>query len=300
MPRDELPGVEPILTAHLFAPLHAELMTLLRTLDDDDWLRPTAAGQWRVRDVAAHLLDGDIRQISFRRDRLPPVPPKRPINDYADLVGFIDELNAVWVDACARVSPALMVELHAHTGPEAARVFEQQDPFGRGLFGVAWAGEAESVNWFDTAREYTERWHHQQQIRDAVGAEPLVAPQWLHPVIDTFLRALPHAYRDTPAADGTQIVFDIAGDAGGQWTLRGTSDPTSHAASAPPSTGASAIWSLFAGAAMSPDALITIDDDTTWRLLTKGLARADAAGRVRIDGEPILADPFLRMLAIMG
>ena len=31
------------------------------------------------------------------------------------------------------------------------------------------AGEAVSANWFDVAREFTERWHHQQQIRLAIG-----------------------------------------------------------------------------------------------------------------------------------
>jgi hypothetical protein len=36
---------------------------------------------------------------------------------------------------------------------------------------VAWAGEAESTNLFDTAREYTERWHHDMQIRSPLGAQ---------------------------------------------------------------------------------------------------------------------------------
>jgi hypothetical protein len=34
---------------------------------------------------------------------------------------------------------------------------------------VAWAGEAESKNWFHVARDYSEKWHHQQQIREAVS-----------------------------------------------------------------------------------------------------------------------------------
>jgi hypothetical protein len=47
-------------------------------------------------------------------------------------------------------------------------------PHAEAPFGVAWAGETRSANWLDTGREYTERWHHQMQIRDAVGAPPLL------------------------------------------------------------------------------------------------------------------------------
>ena len=46
-----------LVTAHLFPPLHAKLIELLRSLDDDEWQLQTVAPAWRVRDVAAHLLD---------------------------------------------------------------------------------------------------------------------------------------------------------------------------------------------------------------------------------------------------
>src|SRR5213082_3892646 len=51
-------------TRHLFAPLHAELMSLLRGLSAEDWEKPTVAKAWRVRDVAAHLLDTQLRRLS--------------------------------------------------------------------------------------------------------------------------------------------------------------------------------------------------------------------------------------------
>ena len=52
---------------------------------------------------------------------------------------------------------------------------------GRAIFSVAWAGESESENWFDVARDYTERWHHQQQIRDAVGRPGYAEPRFSGP-----------------------------------------------------------------------------------------------------------------------
>jgi len=39
-----------------------------------------------------------------------------------------------------------------------------RDPYATAPYGVSWAGEEKSANWFDTAREFTERCS-QQQIR---------------------------------------------------------------------------------------------------------------------------------------
>ena len=54
---------EPILVAHLFAPLHDELLALLRSLTPDEWDAPTVAGAWTVKDVTAHLLDTCLRRL---------------------------------------------------------------------------------------------------------------------------------------------------------------------------------------------------------------------------------------------
>ena len=58
----------PVDTADLFAPLSAELVSLLRGLGESDWAKPTVAGAWRVKDVAGHLLDGNLRRLAFGRD----------------------------------------------------------------------------------------------------------------------------------------------------------------------------------------------------------------------------------------
>lgn len=47
----------PIFTAHLFPKLEGMLIELLRSLAPDDWERQTVSPRWKVKDVAAHLLD---------------------------------------------------------------------------------------------------------------------------------------------------------------------------------------------------------------------------------------------------
>ena len=94
----ELPA--PIETVELFPAIHAELIGLLRSLDDEDWARPTLARAWRVRDVVAHLLDGDLRKLSGGRDRHPIT--SRTVASFTDIVDLINELNAGGVSYAAR------------------------------------------------------------------------------------------------------------------------------------------------------------------------------------------------------
>jgi len=41
---------------------------LLRGLSPADWNAPKLAGAWTVKDVAAHLLDGNLRTLAMLRD----------------------------------------------------------------------------------------------------------------------------------------------------------------------------------------------------------------------------------------
>src|SRR4051794_8080203 len=83
---NELSTCPPIDTTELFAPLHAELIGLLRRLTPSEWARPTVAPAWSVRDVAAHLLDTSLRRLSAERDGH-LLGPDVPIDGYAALVG---------------------------------------------------------------------------------------------------------------------------------------------------------------------------------------------------------------------
>jgi uncharacterized protein (TIGR03083 family) len=277
-------SVEPIFVTELFCQIHGELLSLVRNLSSDDWSKATAARMWTVKDVVAHLLDSDVRRLSYQRDKAPMVPPEEPIENYRDLVNFLNRLNADWVGAARRISPRLLIEFLEITGAQVCELFKSLDPFAPAIFGVAWAGEQESQNWFDVAREYTEKWHHQQQIRDAVGAPSLTGRKWLFPVLDTFLRGLPHTYRETQADEGSSVAFIIAGEAGGAWTLKREG-------------GA---WSLYTGEGEGTACEVRMDQDAAWRLLTKGLSREEAEARIEIIGDHRLGKPILGMLAVMA
>lgn len=275
--------VQPLDVVSLFPPLHTALCEVLDPLDDADWRRPTAAGAWTVKDVAAHLLDGNIRRLSFQRDGWPPPAPETPVASYPQLVDHMNRLNATWIAAMQRTSPAVLLDLLKQTGPRVSAFFASLDPEAEALFGVAWAGQETSPNWFDIAREYTEKWHHQQQIRAAVDAPLLTEPRWLHPYLDTLVRGLPHAYRAATAPPDTHVGIAITGDAGGHWTLHHDADG----------------WALLAGTGSALDARIALSDDDAWRLFSNMMQPESARKRITASGPSHLIEPLLRFVGFM-
>lgn len=268
----------------LFDPLHRELLMMLRTLAPEDWQRPTSAPRWKVADVVAHLTDSAIRRLSVERDAHRTLAPDRPITGSESLTAFLDEINAGWVNASRRVSPRLLLDLLDVIGRQLVDWFENAELDAPAVFPVAWAGEHASTAWFDIAREYTERWHHQQQIAEAVQAPGLTARKYLYPVLDISMRALPFAYRDVQAAPATAVTVEVTGDSGGAWTL--VRDPDA--------------WRLFSGSLPHVAAHVRVDQDTAWRMFFKQRSRDDVLGAMSVGGRTDLAHPFAGVLAVMA
>lgn len=279
-----LRSMQPTATVHLFAGLSDELLRLLRQLSPDQWERPTVCPGWSVKDLVAHLLGGNIGRLSFGRDRLLRKESARAPASNAELIAWINEQNAAWVQAAERISPPVLIDFLAMTDQQVATFFATLNMEEPAAIGVGWAGETRSTNWFDVGREYTEKWFHQQQIREAVGANGLVQRHWLFPVIEICLRALPHTYQSVEAAAGTTVSVRITGEAGGVWSLvRNDED-----------------WELYAGESGTVAAAVQLSDDTAWRLCSKGLDRVALMSRIEIDGNAALGAKIADLVAIMA
>src|SRR5579872_2098801 len=118
----------PTLTAHLYPGLHGHLLDLLRGLAPADWRRPTVCRGWSVQDIAAHILDTQVRILSSGRDGHDGPRPETAPASYAELVRWLNLLNAGWVEAMRRASPTLLVEFLAITGPRLAEHVASLDP----------------------------------------------------------------------------------------------------------------------------------------------------------------------------
>jgi len=280
---ENMKPLEPIFVVDLFPKIESKLIELLRSLSADEWERQTIAPQWRVKDVAAHLLDTNLRKLSMMRDGYFGENPGK-VESYADLVAFLNRLNADWVRAMRRVSPRVLTDLLEWSAPIVYEFTRTLDPFGQAAFSVAWAGEEKSLNWFDIAREYTERWHHQQQIRLAVGKHGIETRELYYPVLDTFIRALPHGYRNLQSENGATMRLVVDGDAGGEWFLVKTGGE----------------WQLSLEAEHKPDAEVRIPQEVAWRVFTKGIDRATASSQSAISGDRTLGEHLFGVLAVMA
>jgi uncharacterized protein (TIGR03083 family) len=274
--------LEPIYVVDLFPILDSKLLELLRSLTRDQWSL-NATPNWTVHDVAAHLLDGSsLRRLSLARDRYWGAPFDG--DSYQDLVNFLNGLNTDWVKAFRRVSPRVLIDLLDVSNRQVAEYFRSLDPHHPAPFPVSWAGEAQSENWFDIAREYTERWHHQQQIRDAVGQNGIMSRELYFPVLDTFMRVLPHTYRNVTAPSGHTVAIHVSGEAGGSWFL----------------CRQAGNWELSRSRPGEIQAEVTIPCAVAWKLFTKGLSAEVARQQLRTSGQRTLTEPMFQTIAIMG
>ncbi len=277
--------LDPVVVVDLFPAVRDALLELLSGLSEEEWSRPTVCAGWSVKDVALHLLGDDIGKLSRGRDAFSGAAfVARGDRDFeAELLAFINEANERWVQATRRISPHLLCDLLRFTGEETQRFWESLDLFAVGD-PVSWAGPDPAPVWLDVAREYTEGWLHQQQIRDAVEKPGLKERRFFAPVLDTFVRALPHTFRDVDAAEGAQVKLVISGDAGGEWYLvRGD-----------------AKWTLYRQTNAEPAATVVIDRETAWRLFTKGISKDEVSGRATLRGDRTLGMKVLDTVSIIA
>lgn len=267
---------------HKLPELDQKLIRLLESLSEEEWHYPTVARLWTVKDVAAHLLDGNIRILSALRDGYQREAPG--INSYDDLLAHLNWLNAEWVQAMKRISPAMLIHLHKHTGKDYYDYYASLDLYRTAPFPVAWAGEEESQNWMHFAREYTEKFLHQQQIRDATDRPGLLVGEFYHPFLSVCMLALPHSLRHTSAPEGTHITVHIDGEGGGRWTVVRSGDR----------------WALTDGRdEVKATTEVTIDSAVAWKLFSKSVRATDIPDRITIYGDRKLGDAVTEMVSFM-
>jgi hypothetical protein len=187
------------------------------------------------------------------------------------------------VQAARRISPELLItclDITAHAYYAHARTLV---PFGKAIFSVSWAGEQTSPNWFHIAREYTEKWHHQQQIRVAVGQEAALLENELYiPFLDTSMRALPYHYRTVSGQKDEVIQFTVSGG-NGSWYLWHNGET----------------WELLSACEIPPVCQVLLDKEKAWQIFTNGLKAQQALPYLQIQGKQSLGEHILTMLAVM-
>lgn len=278
----------PILVADLFPLVSERLVSLLRSLSDEDWHKPTVSSKRLVKDIASHLLDGSLRRLSMQRDGYRPDDGRSQPRADEPLLDFLNRLNAEWEIGARRLSPKVLIDLIDWADTQLAVLSRSLDPHAPAIFPVAWAGEEQSENWMDVARDYTEKWHHTQQVFDAVGRPSTITERHLfHPCLDTFMRALPFTFRNVAADVGSVVAVVITGEAGGTWYVeRGQQD-----------------WRQVEQPSGTVSSKVTLTQGSAWKLVTKRRSREAVLAQfpdVRIEGDVRLGSHVLDMVSVMA
>lgn len=270
-------------TLHLFPLLEEKLMELLNSLSEKEWESPTVAKLWTVKDVAAHLLDGNLRGLSVSRDKFYGISSLGP-SPGKDLIEKLNELNMVWTKAANRLSPQVLAQLLGRTGREYYEHLLTLNPWEPAVFPVGWAGHESSPNWFHIAREFTEKFLHQQQIRDAVGKQGIMTKELFYPFMDILMFALPQAFKNVTAEIGTMVSIKISSEIGGRWNIVKGTD----------------CWILNKNIDINPHAMVIIDPDTAWKLFSKSWSPEMVLDKIEITGNTQLGKQALKMVAVMA
>jgi uncharacterized protein (TIGR03083 family) len=271
--------LQPFDARPMFERVRASLLELLADLPVSEWHRPTPAGSWLVRDVVAHLLGDDVGRLSRSRDNhLGPGPDTNE-----SLSQFVNRYNEQWVRACARLSPQLLTDFLAHTSKEVLSYWQQVDLDALGE-PVSWAcPDQPAPVWLDCARDFTEDWIHQQQIRQGLARERTWDWAVLYAVIDTFMHAMSYTLDQEDLTDGDSLVVRLQPDLNNSWAWLRTNGR----------------WSATRELSYSTTELIS-DADTWWRLCVGMLSPSEARRRIEVNGDERLARAALNIISIIG
>ncbi|MFC5285342.1 hypothetical protein [Pedobacter alpinus] len=126
---------------------------------------------------------------------------------------------------------------------------------------------------------YNELWLKQQHIRYAVFNQDLMQKQFYFPFLNYNMLALAKHYEFVEAELNTVIKVEVVGNAGGVWTIKKTV------------TG----WDFTDMEEKTPNALIYIDQQIAWLLLTRGVNLIEANQYYQILGDRDLGSHVLKM-----
>ncbi|MFV2177212.1 maleylpyruvate isomerase family mycothiol-dependent enzyme [Actinomadura sp. LOL_016] len=264
----------------LFPRERQAMLDLLRALSPAAWSLPTVCPGWDVHDVVGHVLNDYMRRLSGSRDGYGGAI----FADDETLPAYLARTNDEFVRGSRQLSPQLMIELLDHLGARLDVMWAARDLQAAADLNVSWAAtDIDSPVWLDIGREYTEFWVHQQQVRDAVSVPGAVEPDLMAPVLDIFARGLPHALRMHDRPEGSTAHLELLGPAGGRWGV----------------VRQDGRWRM-ARPEGEPVARVSMDQDTFWRLATRGITVDQARGRATASGDTELTTAITALLAVVA
>jgi hypothetical protein len=140
----------------LFDEERRDLLTPLDSLSTSEWSAASSAEGWTVKDLALHLLDGDLGRLSRGRDgELTGVIEARGTQGLAEALAA---KNQRWLEPTRQLGPPVIQDLLRFSTHDVDAWTADADLLGQAH--VSWASDEPVPTWLDHAREFTETWVH--------------------------------------------------------------------------------------------------------------------------------------------
>ena len=267
--------------AALFQAERAALLRLLAELGPDDWDRRTPCPAWDVLELCCHLVGDDLSLLARHRDGHAGTTPPDGATE-AEFHSWLDELQQEWVRAARRLSPRLVVDLLAWSGPQLVELQASQDPRRR-TASVTWAGPNPVPVWLDHVRELSEYWIHRQQLLQALGRPSDLQPTTARVLLDGLCWAYPHRLAPVPAEEGDTVSIEVTGPVTATWLLVSDGDG----------------WDFRPEPGPQLVARLAVTTEQAWRLLTNNLTAAEQH-QLDVSGRPEIVAVLRGARAVLG
>jgi uncharacterized protein (TIGR03083 family) len=192
------------------------LMTLLESLQPEDWSKPTACTQWDVHDMVAHQAGGCASGTGYRellrQYTARPKPGQLPE----------DVINALQVSERADRSPAELIAELKQAGPVAIRNWAYAFRLIKPLTLPHPVGGIMSMRYLMWVIHSRDTWMHRLDICRATGRPFEQTPEHDGRIAALVMRDV--ARKLASKLDGRAIAFELSGVAGGAWKF-GAGEP---------------------------------------------------------------------------
>jgi len=211
--------IPPLTHSEAAAMASAELerfLTLVGSLESDDWEKPTSCTLWNVRQILAHVTGAAAsyaRWSEFKRQNSLKV--QRPYR--ASGLSFLDSLNQIQVDGRASATPAALIDELQTVGPRAIATRARLPMLLRALRVPLPALGIVPIGYLTDLIYTRDMWMHRLDLCRATGCEMIQTSHHDGRITALVVRDL--VRKLTPRLGGRAVAYELTGISGGCWSL---------------------------------------------------------------------------------
>jgi uncharacterized protein (TIGR03083 family) len=207
-PVAEIPAITRTEASRLAATENQRMLDVLRSLEGEDWSRPTDCTEWDVRALAAHVLGGLEAFASWREF----IHQMRGASKRKGDAPFVDAMTALQVEERAALTTGELVERVAVAGPRNAQWRSKRRPLRAMPMKEEVGGQPETwkMSYLVDTILTRDTWMHRVDLTRATGREMVLTA-------DHDGRLIADVVAEWARRHGRPFTLHVEGPAGGSY-----------------------------------------------------------------------------------